>query len=154
MSGLGTGDRGCNIPEGKEGLEGLLKKELVTKLELVGRFDHSFYKLTQMGQRCVYPCLRAYHPQKLLNFKREGISLDDFTTAEFVLHLGSQGWRDVLCSKFKKREPFTLTNNNKIWYRVDGVQLNRMYLHALAVAEARIKAGKISGLHHGQPQAY
>ena len=148
--------RGCNIPEWHRGLTELSDSGLITKMNLMGRFDHSFYTLTDQGRRCIKPCLRVFNPQKLLKHKREGISLNDFSSAEFVLHLGACGWRDVLCDKMSKNKfkPFTVSENNRVWYRVNGSSINKTYLHACAVAEKQITLGNISALHHGQPQNY
>ena len=148
-------DHGIALAPSTPSLQELLTKGYVCKMSLMGRTDHDQYTLTMLGRSCFQQCCLVQNPVELLQFKRShvGQKLALFTTAELVLHLANQGWRDVQQKKTKTLEPYRL-DGNKVWYNDPTTKISHLYLHALSVAADRFKTGSVKEIFHFQSQAY
>ena len=148
-------DHGIALAPSTPSLQDLLAKGYVCKMSLMGRTDHDHYTLTTLGRSFFQHCCLVQNPMELLQFKRAhvGKNLALFTTAELVLHLAKQGWRDVQQKRTKTLEPYRL-DGNKVWYNDPATKISHLYLHALSVAADRFKTGCVNEIFHFQPQAY
>ena len=151
----GSSDCGIALPSSTQFLQELIDAGCICKMSLMGRFDHDHYTLTQLGRSFFKPCFKIENPVALLKFKRTsvGTNMGLFTTAEMVLYLARHGWKDVQTTKTKTMQPYRL-DGIKVWYKDPKQKINKLYLHALAVAADRFKSGCVKEICHFQPQAY
>lgn len=155
LSGAASGNQhGMHTSPSPE-LDELVAKGYVSPMELLNRTDHNHYTLTALSRSFIKPGIELGNPMPILQWKRASVGDDlaQYTLAELILHLGSQGWQDTEHSKSKKCAAFTL-EGDKLWYRSPMLKISKLYLHALAVAKERIQSGLISKVYHFQSQAY
>ena len=155
----GTSKLGLKVPEDQaEPLQELIDGGYCTLMKLLHREDHQLYTLTSRGMECVKPCIKLVQLSSLEGYRRKGlewrsVDLEQFTTLELISKLKEDGWEERIHKKTKKLEAYR-DGAEKLWYRTTGVNINRQYLMALAVAHVRFREGLVREVHHFQPMNY
>ncbi len=151
---------GLHTPAGEPGFLELKRRGYVVEMTLMDRTDHDHYTLTDLGRKHVYQCSKLHSPQMLLQFERSGLhsdlGLEQQTTAELILFLGTRGWKDIESKKSKRFRPFQpgTSDAEKHWYRTEGRPISKLYLRCLALASDPDSELPVTELFHFQSQAY
>lgn len=152
----GSSAYGMHVQGPNSALAELVGKGHVAPMQLLGREDHGHFTLTSSGRSMVKACFELKSPVWLLDYQRAALttsSFDEYTCAELIMHLSSQGWHDKQTPKSRTILPYR-PGGEKVWHQDPSAKVSVRYLHALAVADTRFRQGKLKELWRFQLQGY